>query len=254
MGKDDIEYIVRYSKNPVEEPEPKTYRLTIHYLYEDNSEAAPDYIENNLETGAEYTVESPVIDGYTPNEATVSGTIDEDDVEIIVRYVKNPVAPPVDPVQPSQPSQPTPPTQPTPEIPVIRNDDSLDSGLMFLSPLGVVAYVPNTGIISEAIVPMFEQYFAEVILSQVFVMAILAIFAISFAVYFSLRKYLDLNKQAVRKRRNRYSVTKAPKKSTTKAKKHVSKTKSTKAPKKTTKMKKSSTDKTSGQTPSTKKK
>ena len=33
--------------------------------------------------------------------------------------------------------------------------------LMFLSPLGVVAYVPNTGVVSSAIVPMFEQYFAE---------------------------------------------------------------------------------------------
>jgi len=189
MGKEDLEYIVRYRQNPVEEPEDQTYKLTIRYLYEDNTEAAPDYVEANLETGANYEVKSPEIDGFTPNEAVVSGEIADQDIEIIVRYTKTPAAEPTPPTPSSQPDQPAP----TPEIPIIRSDDTLDSGLMFLSPLGVVAYVPNTGVVSSAIVPMFEQYFAEVILSQAFVMAVLAIFAISFAIYFSLRRYLSLN-------------------------------------------------------------
>lgn len=187
MAKEDLEYVVRYSKTPVEQPEEKAYRLTIRYLYEDDTEAAPDYIEVNLKTGASYEIKSPEVGGFTPNEAVVTGKIAEQDVEIIVRYTKIPDAEPVTP--PAQPEQPTS----TPEIPIIRSDDTLDSGLLFLSPLGVVAYVPNTGVVSSAIVPMFEQYFAEVILSQAFVMAVLAVFAISFAIYFSLRRYLSLN-------------------------------------------------------------
>lgn len=189
MGKENLEYIVRYSKIPVEEPIQKTYKLTIHYVYEDGSEAAPDYIEADLKPSDTYDIKSPEVEGFSPSETTVSGQIEEKDVEIIVRYTKNPTTEPTPPAQPEQPAQPTP----TPEIPIIRSDDTLDSGLMFLSPLGVVAYVPNTGVVSSAIVPMFEQYFAEVILSQAFVMAVLAIFAISFAIYFSLRRYLSLN-------------------------------------------------------------
>lgn len=219
MGKENLEYIVRYSKTPenppVGEPTKKTYKLTIHYRYEDDTEATPDHIEENLETGKTYDIESPDIEGYTPDDKNVSGEITDEDVEIIVRYKKNPEpVVPTDPEQPDQPQpeqpqpeQPSPTPTPTPEIPTIRNDDSMDSGLMFLSPLGVVAYVPNTGVISSAIVPIFEQYFAEVVLSQAFVMAVLAIFAISFAVYFSLRRYLNLN--TVTRRTGHHNTTKS---------------------------------------------
>lgn len=228
MGEEDLEYIVRYRQDQTDEPDKTTYRLVIHYLYENDSEAAPDHTETDLTTGTNYEVKSPLIDGFTASEELVTGRITDRDVEIIVRYIKNPVVDP--PVQPDQPT-PTPPS-PTPEIPIIRNDDMMDSGLMFLSPLGVVAYVPNTGVVSSAIVPMFEQYFAEVVLSQTFVLAVLVIFAVSFAVYFSLRRYLDLNTVLRRTSKRSYrAATKAQRKSIKKAatrnKQNSSKTRST---------------------------
>ncbi len=216
MGEDDLEYVVRYTKDPIEEPDKKAYQLIIHYLYEDDTEAAPDYIEADLATGTSYEVKSPTIDGFSPSEEVITGEIADEDIEIIVRYTKVSAPDPTPPIQPDQPN-PTPPTT-TPEIPIIRNDDMMDSGLMFLSPLGVVAYVPNTGVVSSAIVPMFEQYFAEVILSQTFVMAVLVIFAVSFAVYFSLRRHLNLGAVTRRTPKRSYrSATKAQRKSIKKA-------------------------------------
>lgn len=75
-----------------------------------------------------------------------------------------------------------------PEIP-LPPSDIIDDGLVYLPPLGEIAFVPNTGIISEAM-PLFEQYFANAILSQSFVLITLLIFSGSFATFFTLRKYL----------------------------------------------------------------
>ncbi len=65
-----------------------------------------------------------------------------------------------------------------------------DADFAYLDPLGVVSYAPDTGAVSEVAAQIFNnRSFAAVILSQSFVLANLAVFAISFAVYYPLRKY-----------------------------------------------------------------
>ena len=209
---------VTYEGDPV----PATYNLTINYLYqEDNTPAAEPYTAT-LTSGENFAVDSPAIEGFAPDYAKVSGTISESDLTYNIYYSKV-ISPEPEPVDPGIPDEPTPiipdtpaepeipdeptvpaepetPDEPTtpaaPELPIlpsIPSSDLIDEELAYLAPLGEVAYVPNTGIISDTIATVFEVGFAEVILSQSFVMLILLIFAASFATWFSLRKYLNLN-------------------------------------------------------------
>ncbi len=61
----------------------------------------------------------------------------------------------------------------------------------YLDPLGVVAYVPDTGTVSKAASALFNKNtFASIILSQWFILADLAVCAVSFAIFFSLKKYV----------------------------------------------------------------
>lgn len=62
------------------------YTLTIHYVYPDGRQAAPDYTAD-LASGAQYNVASPVIDGYLALTPLVSGTMPAEDVEITVIYI-----------------------------------------------------------------------------------------------------------------------------------------------------------------------
>ena len=65
-----------------------------------------------------------------------------------------------------------------------------DADFAYLDPLGVVAYVPDTGVIAKTAAAIFTNTtFATVLLSNTFIFINLAIFTVSFAVYFSLRKY-----------------------------------------------------------------
>ena len=64
------------------------YNLTIHYVYADNTTAAPDHTES-FAFGAEYSVESPVIAGYTADQLTVAGTMPAQDVDVTVTYNVN---------------------------------------------------------------------------------------------------------------------------------------------------------------------
>lgn len=77
MGNSDIEFTVIYKKS---------YTLTIHYLKSDGSVAFEDYIEKNLVSGHEYSIESIPYAHYSVDIAVVSGKIDSDDVEITVTY------------------------------------------------------------------------------------------------------------------------------------------------------------------------
>ncbi len=85
----------------VDSPEPETppddieeiiedlqtiYRLTIYYIYEDGTPAAPTYTEQ-LKAGTPYSVESPIIPGYTPTMEIVTGTMPAYDVEYTVVYI-----------------------------------------------------------------------------------------------------------------------------------------------------------------------
>lgn len=74
--------------NDTENP-PPTYPLTINYLYEDGTIAVPSYTVQ-LEAGAEYTVNSPTLEGYTPDKAVISGTMTEEGASVTVTYAKNP--------------------------------------------------------------------------------------------------------------------------------------------------------------------
>ena len=180
----NIEYVVYYRPTPIIPDEKPKHTITIKYIYEDGTPAAESYVEE-LEEDSSYSVTSPSIDDYEPDQSKVEGTITDQDIEHTVIYHKKSVDPitPVDPT-PEEPDVPQPPD--------IPGSDIIDDDLIYLGPLGEVAFIPNTGIVSDAVAAVFEEAFAEVILSQGFVMAMLLIFAGSFATYFSLRKFSNL--------------------------------------------------------------
>lgn len=64
---------------------PTTYQLTIHYRYENGAEAAPSHMQQ-LAPGAEYAVDSPVLDDCIASLLTVTGTMPEEDVTLTVTY------------------------------------------------------------------------------------------------------------------------------------------------------------------------
>lgn len=183
MGDDDLTYIVKYTKTPETpvEPDPETHTITIHYIYEDGSKAAEDYKQDFYE-GDEFEVVSPEIEGHTPDQDVIKDTVGNEDREYFVRYKRTEDQTPIVPVPPVGPTTPTDPDHP--------GSDIIDDILDYTPPLGEVVYVPNTGLVSDLAAPIFEQYFASVILSQGMVLSLLAIFAASFATYFSLRRYL----------------------------------------------------------------
>lgn len=65
------------------------YPLTIKYQYVDGSQAAEDAVEN-YPMGFEYSVPSPEISGYTPNQKIVSGIMPAQAITEIVTYVGKP--------------------------------------------------------------------------------------------------------------------------------------------------------------------
>ena len=84
MGKAAVTVKVTYAKNPT----PK-HTLTVNYVYADGTKATDAHTES-VEEGAAYSVASPAIEGYTPDKATVTGTMGNADVTEKVTYSKNP--------------------------------------------------------------------------------------------------------------------------------------------------------------------
>ena len=66
---------------------PNAYTLTIHYVYEDGTTAAADYVAT-VYYGVEYSVASPAIEGYTVDIETVEGTMGAANVEVTVTYTE----------------------------------------------------------------------------------------------------------------------------------------------------------------------
>lgn len=259
-------------KTSVEDPKP-TYHVRIRYVHSDTKEdILPEY--NSEHSAGDSIVITPEdVPGFTKDTDKIEITVDGD-IERIVYYTPeekepdpitpvdpinpDPVIPPVDPIDPDPtiPDTPTPTTPDTPPtedlidlpiIPITPSDD--EDGLFYLAPLGEVAFVPSTGVIKDQVAPIFEQYFADAVLSQGFALTALLIFAGSFATFFSLRKHLKLSKAT-----QPIQIKKVPKtipsaKSTRKAQKSAQKstTKSTPSkrtsPKKTTKSAKTTTKK-----------
>ena len=71
---------VTYTKN--------SYALTINYVDGDNNVVAPAYTAT-VEYGASYSVNSPEVTGYTPDQATVSGMMGTEAVNVTVTYTVN---------------------------------------------------------------------------------------------------------------------------------------------------------------------
>ncbi len=172
---------------------PQEYQITINYLYKEDGSPASEPYTGTLAAGSEFSVDSPKIDGYTPDYTKVTGTMPKNDTTYNVYYAKDGSTEPVEPTDPIQPVEPEKPNPPLPTLPNLPGSDIIDGDLTYLGPLGEIAYVPNTGIISDAVAAVFEVGFAEIILSQSFIMIILMIFAGSFAIWFSLRKYMNMN-------------------------------------------------------------
>ncbi|MCH3905257.1 MAG: KxYKxGKxW signal peptide domain-containing protein [Lactobacillus sp.] len=134
----DLDFTVVYAKNaPTITTESKTINETIHYVYKDGTTAHDDYVAKPVEftrqvstdtvTGEKTygswsddqsfaAVTSPVIKGYTPDQAeigaqTVSG--DSSDLDFTVVYAKDAPTKPVNPIQPTTPAKPVNPIQPT---------------------------------------------------------------------------------------------------------------------------------------------
>ena len=64
----------------------KKYDLTIRYVYQDGKTAAPTYHQANMPYGKTYDIASPVIKGYTPSLANVSGMITNQNILVTVIY------------------------------------------------------------------------------------------------------------------------------------------------------------------------
>ena len=68
----------------------RLYKVTVHYVYSDGTKAEDDAVIN-VKAGAAYSIDSPAIEGYKADKATVSGTIPADkpaDTVITVTYTK----------------------------------------------------------------------------------------------------------------------------------------------------------------------
>ena len=83
MPDEDVTVTGSYSIN--------SYTLTIHYVYPDGSEAAPDHVEQ-VAYGARYSVDSPEKDGYTTKLPLICGNMPAKDVEETVPYVADPIS------------------------------------------------------------------------------------------------------------------------------------------------------------------
>ncbi len=67
-------------------PDAGTHTLTIHYVYENGTVAAPDHVEKNLAEGITYDVPSPARDGYIADLVRVTGSMKNEDAEHTVIY------------------------------------------------------------------------------------------------------------------------------------------------------------------------
>ena len=64
------------------------YTLSVVYQFSDGTPAS-DIVIKHLEAGTPYSMVSPVITGYTADKPTVSGTMPENDLRIVVTYSKD---------------------------------------------------------------------------------------------------------------------------------------------------------------------
>lgn len=85
----NVTYLAQWSQNSSSSGGSPTtyYDLTINYVFEDGAEAAPSHTSRHA-SGYRYSVTSPVREGYTPDQAEVSGRL-TGNVTITVTYTAN---------------------------------------------------------------------------------------------------------------------------------------------------------------------
>ncbi len=84
MPDNDLTVTVTYLPVPGE----LLYTLSVVYQFSDGAQAS-NIVIKHLEAGTPYSIVSPVITGYTADKPTVSGTMPENDLRIVVTYSKD---------------------------------------------------------------------------------------------------------------------------------------------------------------------
>ena len=72
----------------VRDPTNRKVQLTIMYVYEDGTPAAESFT-HEYTAGSKYSVESPEVKGYAPDQPTVTGTMPGYDLTEVVIYIRN---------------------------------------------------------------------------------------------------------------------------------------------------------------------
>lgn len=91
MTEDGVEVTVTYTEEAAPEP-PVVEKgiLLITYVGPEDAEfTAPEAYTAEVEVGKPYSVESPTVEGFTPDIAVVEGTMVKDGVEVTVTYVED---------------------------------------------------------------------------------------------------------------------------------------------------------------------
>ena len=77
----DLSFVANWKKSD--------FKLTINYVYENGTAAADSYVNPKVTYNTPYSVNSPVIPGYTADQEIVSGTMHAADTTITVTYTEN---------------------------------------------------------------------------------------------------------------------------------------------------------------------
>lgn len=67
-------------------PSVTTYRLTVNYVFEDGTQAVSS-VRRSLSSGSSYSVSSPAVAGYTPDQSVVEGRLNRN-LTVTVTYIK----------------------------------------------------------------------------------------------------------------------------------------------------------------------
>lgn len=123
-----------YEKAQIAADPNTTVKVTIKYVYEDGTEAAPDKLFEGLKIGEAYRENSPEIKGYTADILTVHGNAPAKDETITVTYKKNEV---VTDVQ----TEPVIDEEPEEEPSTVQNVIFIVIMVVLIAGLGVGAYL-----------------------------------------------------------------------------------------------------------------
>ncbi|WNX83352.1 InlB B-repeat-containing protein [Agathobaculum sp. NTUH-O15-33] len=77
----DVTYTAQYIRTP------RTYTLTVQYLYADGTQAKEAVVKENMSVGESYRIASPEVSGYVANRTVVTGVMPASDTTETVTYV-----------------------------------------------------------------------------------------------------------------------------------------------------------------------